>query len=163
MTVGRKKNSRTRQPLGRIKVTHLYMVGVGILILALSYPLLKRDENGEGNWRVDSSFDTRVMVLNGCGTEGIAEEVSSCLRDAGFDIVGTGNADAFDYEQTIVIDRCGSKDKAQKVAEILQCKQVMLQRVGAPASEVLVVVGGDWARLKALAEWKRRVGWSSHN
>jgi hypothetical protein len=137
------------------------MAGVGVLILALSYPLLRTDEAEEEGWREDASLDTRVMVLNGCGTEGIAEEVSSCLRDGGFDIVGTGNADAFDYERTIVIDRCGSMDKAQKVAEILQCEQVMLQRVRASASDVVVVVGGDWAKLRALAEWKRRTGWSS--
>jgi hypothetical protein len=139
------------------------VVGVGLLILALSYPLLRTDEAGEGDWRKDSSFDTRITVLNGCGTEGIAEEVSSCLRDAGFDIVGTGNADAFDYERTIVIDRCGSRDKARRVAEALQCERVMLQRVRAPASDVTVVVGGDWARLKALAEWKRKASWSAHN
>lgn len=139
----------------------MYMVGVGLLILALSYPLLRRDRIEEATWGEDSSFDTRIMVLNGCGTEGIAEEVSSCLRDAGFDIVGTGNADAFDYEHTMVIDRSGSRDKAQRVGEVLQCERVMLQRITAPSSDVTVVVGADWARLKALGEWKRKTGWGS--
>jgi hypothetical protein len=159
--VARRRSSGTSTALRRIKVTHLYVAGVGILILALSFPFLRGDRTEERGWEEDSSPDTRVLVLNGCGTEGVAEEVSSCLRDSGFDIVATGNADAFDYERTIVIDRCGSREKAERVGQVLQCQRVMLQRVKAPLSDVTVVVGADWVKLRSLGEWKQRTGWNS--
>ncbi|UCF79611.1 MAG: LytR C-terminal domain-containing protein [Candidatus Eiseniibacteriota bacterium] len=159
--MARRKRSQAREMLARIRLKHLYMVGVGLLILALSSPLLKRDRVEKAEWEEDPSFDTRVLVLNGCGTEGVADDVSACLRDAGFDIVGTGNADAFDYQRTIVIDRCGSREKAQRVGDALECERVMLQRATAPVSDVIVVVGADWGSLKALREWKKEASWGS--
>ena len=80
------------------------------------------------------------------------------MRDAGFDIVGTGNADAFDYEHTLVIDRCGLTDKAVTVGKTLRCERVIVQRIAASASDVVVVVGSDWANLELVREWRRGRG-----
>ncbi len=132
---------------GRFSITHVYVVGVVALIAVLGYPLLRGDRR-EVPATVDLSFDIRVMVLNGCGAEGVAEDVAASLREAGFDIVGTGNADAFDYERTLVVDRCGSSEKALKVGQALECKLVLTQRVNAPNSDVVVVIGSDWPELR---------------
>jgi hypothetical protein len=156
--VGRKKDAPLKGILGPLKLTHIYVAGVAVLFFALAYPLLRASNNKKVTWTENPSFDIRIQVLNGCGAEGVAEEIASCLRDAGFDIVGTGNADAFDYEHTLVIDRCGSRDKAIKVGKTLQCDRVMVQRIAAPASDVAVVVGSDWAGLELLREWRRGRG-----
>jgi len=156
--MGRKKNAPLKGILGPLRLTHVYVAGVVVLLFALAYPSLKASNNKKVTWTESTSFDIRIQVLNGCGTEGVAEEIASCLRDAGFDIVGTGNADAFDYEHTLVIDRCGSRDKAVKVGEALRCDKVMVQRIAAPASDVAVVVGSDWAGLGLVKEWRRGKG-----
>jgi hypothetical protein len=43
-----------------------------------------------------------VRVLNGTGTKGAAARAADDLRAAGFDVVGTGDADTSNYTQTIV-------------------------------------------------------------
>lgn len=120
--MGRKKP--LKGILGRTSLTYIFVAAVIVLIAALVYPLLTSPEKKKKTWTENPSFDIRIEVLNGCGTEGVAEQVASCLRDAGFDIVGTGNADAFDYTHTLVIDRCGLMDKAVKVGESLRCDKL---------------------------------------
>lgn len=44
----------------------------------------------------------QVEVLNGSGTPGEAVRAASFLKAAGYSITGTGNADAFTYEQTVI-------------------------------------------------------------
>ena len=44
----------------------------------------------------------QVEVLNGSGTPGEAVRAASFLKAAGYLITGTGNADAFTYEQTVI-------------------------------------------------------------
>ena len=145
--MARKGSGPASRLLGRLGITHLYVVGVVALIVVLGYPLL-RGRDREAQETVDLAFDIRVMVLNGCGSEGVAEDVAASLREAGFDIVGTGNADAFDYERTLVVDRCGLSEKALRVGQVLDCKLVLTQRVSAPSSDVVVVIGSDWPELR---------------
>jgi len=156
--MARKKGAPLRSRFHPLRLTHVYVAGVVVLIFALAYPLLRSSEKEKVTWAENPSFDIRIQVLNGCGTEGVAEEVASCLRDAGFDIVGTGNADAFDYDHTLVVDRCGLMYKAVKVGKVLQCDRVMVHRIAAPATDVAVVVGSDWADLQLLREWRRDKG-----
>jgi len=158
--MGQKKGAVLKRIFGPLKLTHVYVAGVLVLLVALAYPLIK-PSNKRATWAENPTFDIRIEVLNGCGTEGVAEEVASCLRDSGFDIVGTGNADAFDYEHTLVVDRCGSFDKASKVGKTLQCDRVMVQRVAASANDVVVVVGSDWADLGLIRQWRRDKGMAS--
>jgi hypothetical protein len=47
-----------------------------------------------------------------------------------------------------VVDRCGLSEKALKVGQALDCKLVLTQRVNAPSSDVVVVIGADWPELR---------------
>lgn len=43
-----------------------------------------------------------IQVLNGSGTSGAASDVADLLRGAGYTVSSTGNAETFEYEQTVV-------------------------------------------------------------
>ena len=43
-----------------------------------------------------------VQVLNGSGTSGAASDLADVLKDAGYTVSSTGNADRFDYEETVI-------------------------------------------------------------
>lgn len=43
-----------------------------------------------------------VQVLNGSGTSGAASELADVLKEAGYTVSSTGNADRFDYEETVI-------------------------------------------------------------
>ncbi|MBL7159117.1 pilus assembly protein PilM [Candidatus Microgenomates bacterium] len=46
--------------------------------------------------------DFKIKILNGSGIAGKAGEVAEILEGLGYEIVETGNADSFDYEETVI-------------------------------------------------------------
>ena len=64
-------------------------------------------------------LDIQVEILNGCGTPGIAAKFSKLLRDKRVDVVRSENADHFEYEKTVLIQRNENIDGMKHVAQVL--------------------------------------------
>lgn len=60
--------------------------------------------------------DLSIEIQNGSGISGAAGQASTLLKGLGYKVLSTGNADNFDYEQTVV------KVKAEKKAFLNQLK-----------------------------------------
>jgi hypothetical protein len=88
----------------------------------------------------------RVEVLNGGGHAGAARRATQELRDAGFDVVLTGNAGSWDQDSSVVLDRVGKSDWAEAVAAALGISNVVSQRDTNLFVDVSVVLGKDWVR-----------------
>lgn len=86
----------------------------------------------------------RVEVLNAGGVQGMAARATAHLREAGFDVVYYGNADAFDREATAVLDRTGEEGAAASVARVLGVSEVEEARDSAPLVDVTVLLGRSW-------------------
>ena len=93
--------------------------------------------------------DIRVEILNGCGRGGVAQHVGGHLRRLGFEVMTLGNAETFNYPETIVIDRVGKPDYARQVADALGIRNRIQQIIPEPfpVEEVTVVIGRDYRRL----------------
>jgi hypothetical protein len=91
----------------------------------------------------------RVEVLNGGGMQGAARRATERLRDAGFDVVLTGNANTFDQDSSVVYDRMGRTDWAEAVAEALGIHNVEVRPDTNLYVDVSVVLGRDWAAEEA--------------
>lgn len=89
-----------------------------------------------------------IEVLNGCGRKGIGERASEVLIDRGFDVMFLGNADDFNYEETLVIDRTGDPSKAVALTEALGVGRVISQQNASSYVEATVIVGKDFAMLR---------------
>jgi hypothetical protein len=73
--------------------------------------------------------------------------MASILRLAGgMDVVEIGNADQFDFESSLVLDRTGNPALAERVARILDGAPVIKQRLADPPGDVTVIVGYDRGR-----------------
>jgi hypothetical protein len=91
--------------------------------------------------------EIRVQVLNGCGVPGAGAGMASVLRQAGgLDVIEIGNADQFDFETSLVLDRTGDSAPARQVARALDGAPVLRQRVADAQSDVTVIVGYDGGR-----------------
>lgn len=101
----------------------------------------------------------RLQILNGCGVDGLAEKMDKAFRESGtealFDIIDKGNAQVFNFEKTLVIDRKGDEAKsgsfswpASLVAEMLKAgpDQLILQKFSENLLDidVTVIVGADY-------------------
>ncbi len=98
----------------------------------------------------------RIAVLNGCGREGLATTFATKLRNLGYDVVTGqgGNADSFEFDSSVVVDRKGSKKKAQKVADDLGIREIIDQYSTNVyiIEDVVVILGRDWDTLNISGE-----------
>ena len=90
--------------------------------------------------------DLTVLVLNGCGVEGVGQRVAMHLRDLGLDVVDFRNADSFDYQESMVVDRTGDMSGAVVVARMIEARGVIQQIPETPLVDVVVIVGADYER-----------------
>ncbi|MFQ5864319.1 MAG: LytR C-terminal domain-containing protein [bacterium] len=92
-----------------------------------------------------------VEVLNACGVQGLANEITQYLRKNKFDVVNIDNYKNFDVEHTLVLDRVSLNGiYAKKVAKVLGVneKQVVPQLNDSLLLNVTVIVGKDYKNLK---------------
>lgn len=85
----------------------------------------------------------RVEVRNGSGVSGAAGRVTTFLRDAGFDVVDYGNADRFDHERTLIIDRVGASAAARELAIVLPGVPIESNPDPTLFLDVTIVIGHD--------------------
>jgi calcineurin-like phosphoesterase len=86
----------------------------------------------------------RVEVLNGGGRAGMAREGTDYLRDLGFDVVTLGNADAFDQDSSVVLDRVGRSDWAAEVARAMGIGRITTEPDSSHYVDVTVILGAEW-------------------
>ena len=91
--------------------------------------------------------DLTVLVLNGCGAEGIGHRTARHLRSLGLDVIDFRNADNFDYTETVIVDRTGDLASAVSVANMLGAGNVIQQIPETPLVDVIVIIGADHTEL----------------
>ena len=100
--------------------------------------------------RTGTKDPIRIEVLNGCGINRLASRVTDFLRDQGFDVVKTDDAPTTDYTLTIVQDRAGDIENANKVAYALGITpQNITQQINEDLFlDVTVIIGLDYKSYK---------------
>lgn len=122
------------------------LTGIIALALATDYAMSRADAVTIAPVR---SFPSprervRVEVLNAGGVTGRAREATQELRDIGFDVVHFGNADRFDRDSSVVLDRVGRPDLARAVSEALGVQAVTTELDPNLFVDVTVLLGREW-------------------
>ena len=103
-------------------------------------PTIKMDTSGIDKSKLD------LVVLNGSGVTGLANEVTAKLEAAGYTVAETGNAEAYVYDETLVVYR--SEDDKLAAEAIVQDLGIGRAVAGSVYynmhSDLQVVVGKDW-------------------
>lgn len=86
----------------------------------------------------------RVIVYNGAGTPGIAAVAAKALVKRGMRIVGTGNADRFDYRKTVIAVHSGKPEDGEVVREALGVGDIVPQGSEQQIADVIVIIGKDY-------------------
>ncbi len=122
-----------------------------LVTVIAAYAFFSRDERPSPTPgpTFSGSRDIKVEVLNGCGVNGLARTVANRLRTTGFDVMTLDNADRFDYPESIVIDRLGNPEDADRVAEALGISNRIQQIIPDPfrIESVTVIIGKDYSRI----------------
>lgn len=92
---------------------------------------------------VPDSLRITVEVLNGTDTRGLARRGMFVLRDLGFDVVGTGNAEQ-KADTTTVYVRSGRDDWGQLAAQGLGGARVITRPDSSRYLDLTIVLGRSW-------------------
>lgn len=101
---------------------------------------------GEPEASYSAALSTTIELLNGTGVNGLAARTQELYQNYGFDVQKIGNADRDDYEQTIIIDRGGNREIAQRVGQLIRAENIIQ---GNPLSDspeigVTIILGQDF-------------------
>ena len=93
--------------------------------------------------RTPAGARIRVEVLNATKVRGLARRATFHLRDAGFDVVASGNAPEA-HERTLVIDRARHPQWAALVGRAMDGAEVIERPDSSHYVDVTVLVGASW-------------------
>ena len=89
--------------------------------------------------------ETSVLVLNGNGLSGAADEAAAQVRRHRYLIAGTGNAERTDYPRSLVMFRPGYEREARRLADDLDVRRVVpldgMRRGELQGAHVALVIG----------------------
>lgn len=94
-------------------------------------------------------LEINIEVLNGCGEPGLASKFSDYLRSKRIDVVREDNANHFEYDQTILIQRNENVEGLRLVAaalgfDINNRGQVKIEIDGNSDVDMTLIVGKDF-------------------
>lgn len=94
----------------------------------------------------EEQLTVSLEILNGTPVGGLAKRAASVFQSYGYEIVAIGNADNTDYLNTVILDRKGRLEAAQRVADLIRCERVYsrLSEGGDPSIDVTVILGKDF-------------------
>ena len=95
----------------------------------------------------------RIALLNGSLEANLAADTAEQLRDAGFNVVWYGNADRFDYPETVIMAREGKDYTVSTLCDAfrVESEQVQYSSDLPPDTDIAVFLGRDYAQ-RASAE-----------
>ena len=154
--MNQEKTERSPQP-SRKTVSMAVNVVLVLLVLLVGYLTFAFVERTFFRPSVDSERAgddlagiIQLDVMNGCGDAGMASKCSSFLRARGFDVVEMRNYKTFDLGESMVIDRAGNRENAERVARALgvRTKNIIQQINQDYYVDVSVVIGKDYSSLR---------------
>jgi len=94
----------------------------------------------------EDELTVAIEVLNGTSVGGLARRAANVFQSFGYDVVSVANADNPDYQKTVVLDRKGRLEVAQRVADLIRCQRVYsrLEETGDMTLDVTVILGTDF-------------------
>lgn len=97
--------------------------------------------HGSNAWIGRESF--QIEVLNGTGEKGLAMKTAMALREMGIDVLIIGDAERYDFTESILVDRKGNPALMKKLARLLGCRRVLKQVQQSPLVDATLIIGRD--------------------
>tara|TARA_B100001250_G_scaffold303996_1_gene265803 strand:+ start:150 stop:551 length:402 start_codon:yes stop_codon:yes gene_type:complete len=99
----------------------------------------------------ETGHKIQVEIKNGCGIPNLARMYTDYLRDEGFDVVDSKNADNFNYLNTKILLHRGELKRAHELASILNVDQnyIIEDQNKNFFYDLTLIIGHDYINLKS--------------
>ncbi|MFW5843211.1 MAG: LCP family protein [Spirochaetota bacterium] len=92
----------------------------------------------------DDNVVISIEILNGTEINGLARRTRELYESFGFDVVSFANAESTGIEHTVVVDRRGTVELAERVAEIIRAVRVVSDVDPESPADVTIILGRDF-------------------
>ena len=86
-----------------VKYAIIVLITFVILGLSAFFILNRKIEENDGLLSEDNYPSIKIMVYNGCGFTGVANNVKNYLQSKNIDVVSTRNTQKFVYDETLIV------------------------------------------------------------
>jgi LCP family protein required for cell wall assembly len=135
------------QTLPTTGASYTYAGDVQLINEDEAQPLIDR-MNGKAPPGPVRPSDVQVRVLNGNGGDGAASKAAFALRNIGFAVSGSGDADSFSYRQSVIRYGAGKEDKAQLLKAYLSAGASLEEDHTLGTVDLALVVGADYTGVR---------------
>ncbi len=96
-------------------------------------------------------LNVKVEILNGNGINGVAAQYKDLIRQKGFDVLQTDNADRFNYENTLILIRSQNTNAGYRLAKELGIDRSRVKIAPDPSLrlDATIILGKDYASIPA--------------
>jgi anionic cell wall polymer biosynthesis LytR-Cps2A-Psr (LCP) family protein len=94
----------------------------------------------------EEELTVAIEVLNGTSVGGLARRAANVFQSYGYEVISVANADNADYQKTVVLDRKGRLEIAQRIANLIRCQRVYsrLEETIDMSIDVTIILGTDF-------------------
>ncbi|MCZ6767257.1 MAG: LytR C-terminal domain-containing protein [bacterium] len=137
------RRKKKRQQTNYLQEALLLAVGATLMVCAMSvgYGFFARRADA-----VPVLPGVRIEILNGTGVSNLAKETARALMIGGVDVLKVGNADRFDYKESVLIART-RRGNIEDLATRLHCRNVIEQLKSGSLVDATLIIGADYRRL----------------
>ena len=135
--MSRRKRKKRPRVVGGAIVASIVIIAVSLIV--------RWSGIGERFTRDEAPF--QIEVLNGTGEAGLAMKTAKELRTLGIDVLLVGDADGYDFEETLLIDRKGNPRLLRRLSRRIGCRRTLQQIQPNPIVDVTIIIGRDMERL----------------
>ena len=90
-----------------------------------------------------------VKILNGSGTEGLASELADHFERKGYKVSRIGDADRYDYEDSVIIPNNAKKGSIQDITNLLGYITLEQKQEAENNEDYTIIIGNKWLTWKS--------------
>ena len=136
--------ARKKRRTGRARITTIIAASI---IAIIAFSLVVRWSGIRADYALDGEL-FQIEVLNGTGETGLAMETAMKLRKMGIDVLIVGDAERYDFDESVLVDRKGNPDLMRRLSRLLGCRRVLKQVQQKPLVDATLIIGKDRERLR---------------
>ena len=126
----------------------------------VQFPPMSVSKSPEEIYEANPLLDINIEILNGCGEPGLAAKFSDLLREKRIDVVRSENANHFEYDNTILIQRTEKVNGMKIVADALSLdinnkKQVITLVDPNLDVDLTLIIGKDYRNIPSIRPYIR--------
>jgi hypothetical protein len=88
----------------------------------------------------------KVALINGCGYQGVANNIAEAMTDKNIDVVQVANARKFIYKESIIVVKIPDNDDLQRLKEMTGINQVIYAVNNSSQVPFFIIAGKDYQK-----------------